>query len=276
MSEARFDNIEEFLIDINNFIENKCIDLSDFKWIEPIALSIIKALIELNPDFKFIQSSSQECNYYFDIMQNNNYDSTYIPLSVIKSGLTEKFVNKIIEKIIMSTPYKNGLAEEVTKENMSDYLKYAIAELINNARQHALSPIGVVVAAQYFPKIKKTQVVVTDCGIGFYKTLCSYYNIASESDALIESLKKGVTGGNIQLYGTRDNVGGGLYYLHTILNKTNGKLLMISNDGILKSANGKTNAAKTKYLWKGSIVGFEFSENNITSSFEDFLYEHPW
>ena len=59
-----------------------------------------------------------------------------------------------------------------------------------------------------------------------------------------------------------DNAGHGLYALKTIIEKTNGKLMIISNNGIVRldRRNHPTVQELQNTNWKGSIVTFEFFE----------------
>jgi len=74
-----------------------------------------------------------------------------------------------------------------------------------------------------------------------------------------------------------DNAGYGLYALKTIIEKTNGKLMIISNNGIVKLGRHYLTAQELQNTnWKGSIVAFEFFENEIEFSKDDFFRIYIW
>jgi len=56
----------------------------------------------------------------------------------------EKVVNKIMDN------FDNLNYED--KKDLKSYLDYMIGEILNNAIQHSLSPIGAIITGQYFPK----------------------------------------------------------------------------------------------------------------------------
>ncbi len=65
------------------------------------------------------------------------------------------------------------------RKDLYDYLYYMIGEVLNNALHHSLSPIGAIIAGQYFPNLKKIQICVVDRGVGFLSNLKRKYDVYS-------------------------------------------------------------------------------------------------
>ena len=112
------------------------------------------------------------------------------------------------------------------------------------------------------------QIVVVDRGVGFLHNIQKLYQVNTEQDAILKALEKGVSSPPAKIntyYSQNNNVGYGLYALKTIIEKTNGKLMIISNNGIVRlDRNNHLTVQELKNTnWKGSIVAFEFFEDEI-------------
>jgi sensor histidine kinase regulating citrate/malate metabolism len=153
-----------------------------------------------------------------------------------------------------------------------------VGEILNNAIQHSLSPIGAIITAQHFPTQRKLQIVVVDRGVGFLHNIQKRYQVNTEQDAILKALEKGVSSPPTKMYSNAiDNAGYGLYALKTIIEKTNGKLMIISNNSIVKLGRHYLTAQELQNTnWKGSIVAFEFFENEIEFSKDDFFRIYIW
>jgi len=269
--EFRFDNIEH---ELDNLIRttNNIVDISNYNFIEPVGMAILYALYE---DIGINLKNLGPTNSYVNVMFNKEYDSSknYIPIEKVRHGSIEKNVKHITAMIIGHKDFQN--LSNTDRKDLYDYLYYMIGEVLNNALHHSLSPIGAIIAGQYFPNLKKIQICVVDRGVGFLSNLKRKYNVYSESEAIKKALEKEVSCPPERPYSSSqvDHAGYGLFVLSEIIKHTQGKLKIISNDGaIYLNENGElysTDNISTE--WKGSIVVFEFYEKNINLSKDEFF-----
>ena len=142
-----------------------------------------------------------------------------------------------------------------------------ISEMMGNVISHSRSPYGGFVTAQYYPKEKMVQVVIIDGGVGFFSTLSKYFDVRNEGEAIQKSLERAVTGSN--KYSSYNNApkhaGLGLFFLSNILEATQGKLTIISNNTIFKYPGNTIDALETAF--KGSVVAFEIYVDSIDNDF---------
>ena len=123
--------------------------------------------------------------------------------------------------------------------------------------------------AQYYPQHKKVQFAIADKGCGFLENIqAKYPNITTEEDAILKAMERAVTASKNIVYGQTRNMGYGLYTLETILNATHGKMIIISNDKMMKLENGKKSVLDLSTNWEGVVVAFEFLEEHTEYEFE--------
>lgn len=251
---------------------------SAYSYIEPVGVTILKAIKQESPEIEIkLPNKDAPCFSYIKTLNEAHYDEskTYIPIEIVDNKNANKNKEKITSKIMNNF---NHLGDD-DKEDLRKYLDYMVREILNNAIQHSLSPIGAVIVGQYFPKQKKLQICVVDKGIGFLSNLKLRYDVKTEQEAILKALEKGVSSPPAKLnpyYSGEDNAGYGLYALKTMIEKTNGKLLIISNNGVVRfDEQGKSMQSISKN-WKGSIVVFEFFENEINFSIDDFFRIFIW
>jgi hypothetical protein len=273
--ELTFDNLHNHLCDFTE-IENSIIDVSGYDFVEPVGIAILKAIKQEVKDIEIKSDPNSRFYSYLKILNEASYDEsrTYIPLEVVKSGNIDISRDRLVKKIMRD--FKD--LESDDKEDLKRYLDYMVGEILNNAIQHSLSPIGAIITAQHFPTQRKLQIVVVDRGVGFLHNIQKRYQVNTEQDAILKALEKGVSSSPTKMYSNAiDNAGYGLYALKTIIEKTNGKLMIISNNGIVKLGRHYLTAQELQNTnWKGSIVAFEFFENEIEFSKDDFFRIYIW
>ena len=264
---------QNLIHDLNKFIKryNNKIDISKYTFIEPIGFTILKSL-SLDENTEIINIGKTR-NYMNTLFYNSYQRSkSYIPIEVVKTNLLEKATNRITDKIMesfQSLEYKDWI-------DLKGYVHYMIGEVLTNAIYHSLSPIGAVVSGQAFPNYKKVQICVVDRGIGFKRNLEKRYDVKSEEDAIELALKNGITSPpNLTnpYFSSINHAGYGLYVSKEIIKNTNGELKIISNDGAIHlDKDGKLKKySLTNSSWKGVIVAFEFYEEAINHSLNEFM-----
>jgi len=169
-------------------LESNPLDLSQLTWIEPVGLSLLKALKGLKRDLKIIPPRDMGVRNYIQIMnQGQDIDciscgNTYVPLCALPPNSRDKVdktSREIVDKLLKDPSFKK--MDDAYAADCNIYLSYMLTEVLNNAVDHADSSIDVIVCAQHFPKKKKTQVSIVDCGVGFQSTLsrCRFHSSSS-------------------------------------------------------------------------------------------------
>jgi len=277
--ELTFDDLHNNICDFTK-IENGTIDVSSYDYVEPVGIAILKAIKQEIEDVKILLNP--RIDDYANILNNSQYNKTrtYIPIEIVNMHNINENKEKVVNKIMDN--FDNLNYED--KKDLNSYLDYMVGEILNNAIQHSLSPIGAIITGQYFPKKRKLQIVVVDRGVGFLHNIQKRYQVNTEQDAILKALEKGVSSPPAKIntyYSQNNNVGYGLYALKTIIEKTNGKLMIISNNGIVRldRHNHLTVQELQNTDWKGSIVAFEFFEDEIEKinfTMEDFFRIYIW
>ncbi len=67
-----------------------------------------------------------------------------------------------------------------------------------------------------------------------------------------------------------------MYAMINILQQTDGRFVIISNDTLVRYVNGKYSVKKLVEPWKGVVVAFEFDEAKINFSMDDFKRNYLW
>lgn len=261
--EIKLQNVNDFVLLLNK----KNIEINNLSWIEPFGIAMLKSFINLNKvTYKFNACKSKVESYLSIILQANdiNESSSYM-FQEIKESNNEDVSNFIVNKLLEAIP-KNS-----DKADIKKYLNYMISEMLDNVISHSNSDGYNYIVAQYYPTLKKIQIAIVDTGIGFMNSLKTMHNPKDEKEAILKALEKEITGSNkFDTYGVQKHAGLGLYFLKRIVNKTNGNLVVISNDTIYSSfANKGENVEVIEYSeWKGSAVVFEFFIDNLDYEWE--------
>ena len=232
---------------------------------EPIAVTMIRAYKEHH------KYNGIFTNEYIDVMFGMSLEDcykgkTYTPIvNVSDRQDVERMRNSLINTISrqfshLSVPHLSDLKK---------YLNHMFSELLNNVADHSQSAIGGYAMAQYYPKKRKVQFAVADCGCGFLKNIAAKFtDIDNESDAVKKALERGITASSHLAYGQERNAGYGLYTLDTILKETNGKMTIISNEACLIMSGDIKDYFELETPWEGTVVAFEFLEENTEYEFE--------
>lgn len=174
---------------------------------------------------------------------------------------TEK-QNSFFEKLLIENLLKKkgvtNLSEKVLKE-----VSKSIIELFANARDHSASQQGVYIAGQFFPKKGKFDFTIVDLGIGIKQNVNAF---KKENLSGVEAIKWAVQRQNSTKIG--DPRGLGLALLKELIIKSNGKIEILSNDGLYRIKNGQEDLENLDFCFDGTIVNIEF---NIEKNKKYFL-----
>jgi len=264
--EFKFSNIEDLLEKLK---AAKHIYIPDLDWIDPVGITILKQYKVSNSEVNV--STSGKSHVYIDKLLHDSRDSIqdHLPLEHFDDHTNNiDEINTLLTQKILENA--ENLSPE-NKEDLSEYLKYMISEMMVNVVSHSRSQHGGFVAAQYYKEDNKVQVVIVDGGVGFLTTLSDHFDLKSEAEAIEKALEKEVTGSN--RFSPYSNVpkhaGLGLFFLSKILEATQGKLIMISNRTVFRYPENTFQELDTSF--RGTVIAFEIYENNLEDDLNTVL-----
>ncbi len=197
----------------------------------------------------------------------------YIRISVIKnSGELTTFITNMIPLLHASA-------------SQAEPIEYIMSELIRNVLEHANSPVGAVVCAQYFKKSNRVSIGVADLGLGIKKTINHSYAARTDAEAILLALRPGITGTTKKPGGTAQNAGAGLFFIKSIAKINRDFFVLYSGNSmykLLKDAPGKKvhlrmdpkedrhSLKEDLPYWQGTAVGIDITID-ANGSVGDFL-----
>ena len=196
-------------------------------------------------------------------LQEHESTGRFIPLTNIKDG---EGLTTFIEDLV---PLLH------TNPNQADSIKYTISELVRNVLEHAQTPQGAIVCAQYFKKTNRISLGVVDRGIGIKQSISASYVVQDDGEAIKMALIPGVTGTTSKPGGTETNAGAGLFIIKSIAKINQNFFVVYSGNGMykLKKIRGTIrlyadptddahSLRKDLPYWQGTAVGIDIFIND--------------
>ncbi len=171
-----------------------------------------------------------------------------------------------------------------TDPDQADAIKYTISELVRNVLEHAESPYGAMVCAQFFKKSSRVSIGVADVGVGIRSSISRAHLVDSDKRAIALALTPGVTGTTAAPGGTASNAGAGLFFVKSIAKVNRDFFVIYSGNALYKLLKTKTeritlNADPLKDrnsfsdnfpVWNGTAVGIDISTSQ-SQKFSELL-----
>lgn len=110
--------------------------------------------------------------------------------------------------------------------SVADPIRYVVSELGRNVLEHARSPVGGFVCAQYYKNQKRIAIGMADAGIGVAAAIRQSHKAADEATALKLALTPGISGATSRIGGNETNAGAGLFFIRSIA-KISGNFFLI-------------------------------------------------
>ena len=110
--------------------------------------------------------------------------------------------------------------------SVADPIRYVVSELGRNVLEHAQSPVGGFVCAQYCKNQKRIAIGMADAGMGVAAAIRQSHRAASEATALKLALTPGISGATPRIGGNETNAGAGLFFIRSIA-KISGNFFLI-------------------------------------------------
>lgn len=197
----------------------------------------------------------------------------FIPLTQIRSS------DELQEAIVQLIPLLHATPE------VADPIKYVFSEMVRNVLEHASSPVGAVVCAQYYKNKERLSIAIADAGIGVQDSIGRNHAVKSHADAIYLALTPGITGTTSRIGGNEFNAGAGLFFTKSIAALSRNYFAIYSGDCLYKMQQTKTHSQVVLHAdprrdrhklatglphWKGTIVGININVRH-GKAFEDLL-----
>lgn len=272
-------NIDPFLRSFDASHPDELVITSNKKWISvhPVVLSMVAALGlragRKNVRFADLEAKSkhylQRMNLFGIIgvksgisIKEHEPAGRFIPLTQItdSEGLT-RFLTDMVPLLHLGP-------------KQAEPIRYIVSELVRNVIEHAQSPDGAILCAQYYQKTNTIRIGIADTGVGIKKTINQAYSAKTHLEAVRLALTPGVTGTTSREGGTEANAGAGLFFIRSIA-KVNRDFFMIhSGDAMYKLLKSDMKSHTTLHAdpfkerhstgkgipaWNGTVVGIDIS-----------------
>lgn len=269
-------NIDSFLRGFHPASPESLQITSNPNWVSvhPVVLTMLAALgAKIKPQDIVIDHFNPKSKNYFERMGLFKYlglksdisitthesSGRFVPITQIKDPLSlDKFVADL-------TPLLHLEPKE------AEPIRYIVDELVRNVLEHARSPQGAFVAAQYYPKSNSIKIGVADTGIGIKQSISHSHSVASDLQAIRLALMPGITGTTAKEGGTSRNAGAGLFFIKSIAHANHSFFILYSGSGFYKLLKKNKDSLPfdpfidhhTKYhnlpKWSGTVVGVDVS-----------------
>lgn len=265
----------------NEEVNHLIVDFNDVKFMDTDNFVMLACLIESffirNCTVGFVGGTEGFNNHLFNIKfkeyWKEGFNRNKFTLSYNQTTLC---LWKISQDMIYSySIYARQYFERFTKNKDLIPLASNMDEVFNNIFDHSRSPITGYIITQYYPKNNRLSFSVCDFGIGIPTSINEAKNESEmkleDWKAILRALEKGFS-----VNSTPGNRGFGLNNILEFTESSNGRLLIISNNGIVeKKADNMYLAGSTNFNFSGTLIKVEvdlstFEEKDETDQIFDF------
>lgn len=270
-------NIDAFIRQIDNTNPEELRVTANQEWISvhPIVLAMVAAMgVNAKPKVSCEKMTARSAPYLvrmklFDFLgvdcgiKVNEHEPAgrFIPITQVKTS--EQLTDFLTEMV----PLLHLAPEQVRP------IKYIVSELVRNVLEHACTPHGAFLAAQYFKKSNRISIGIVDSGIGIRSSLGVSHATPDDLAALRLALTPGITGTTKREGGSEQNAGAGLFFIKSIANVNRDLFVIYSGNAMYKLLKRKSekirlfadpfkdrHSAKNDLpYWKGTAVGIDIS-----------------
>jgi len=153
-------------------------------------------------------------------------------------------------------------------------IRYILSELTRNVFEHANSPGGAILCAQYYKKSNSIKVGIVDRGVGIKKTISASHRAPTDAEAIRLALTPGITGTTNRIGGTDYNAGAGLFFIKSIATVNRNFFVIYSGNTMYKllkaNIHTKTRLYSDPYrdshsisenfpFWQGTVVAVDIN-----------------
>ncbi len=271
-------NIDPFLKKFDTSLPTVLEITANPRWISvhPMALTMIAAL-SLKTKTIRCETLKAKSKHYFERM--GLFDFLRIPsnMRITTHEPAGRFVP--LTRIRNSEELTTFITEMIPllhlEPTQAEPIRYVVSELVRNVLEHAQSPDGAIVAAQYYQKSNTIRIGIADTGVGIKQTITMSHSAATDLDAIRLALMPGITGTTRREGGTEYNAGAGLFYIKSIAKANHNFFVIYSGKAMYKLLKNNTKIVqlaadpfKDRHsveehlpFWRGTVVGIDISLN---------------
>lgn len=273
-------NIDPFLRSFDPSEPDRLEITANEKWISihPVVISMVAALgLRVKPEnihFAKLEAKSKHYLERIGLFKTIGVDSNikilehepagrFIPLTMVKNQ-TE--ASRVIVDLVPLLHLRPKQAEPI---------RYIVSELVRNVLEHARSPYGAILCAQFYKKTNIIRIGIVDTGIGITNSINISHHARDDLDAIRLALTPGITGTTARIGGTDSNAGAGLFFIKSIACTSRNFFILYSGNAMFKLLTRPV-AAKRRILnsdplkdrhsattglprWQGTVVGIDIS-----------------
>jgi len=155
---------------------------------------------------------------------------------------------------------------------VADPIRYVFSEMVRNVLEHAGSPVGAYVCAQYYKKSNRIAIGIADFGVGIQDTMKRFHRVTDDASAIRLALQPGFTGTTSRIGGTEFNAGAGLFFTKSIASLSRNIFLLYSGEALFKllrqpqdqlTLNADPAMDRHRFLkvpdWPGTAIGIDIA-----------------
>jgi anti-sigma regulatory factor (Ser/Thr protein kinase) len=146
----------------------------------------------------------------------------FIPLTNIRDAATLKATITDLVPLLHAPPA------------VADPIRYVFSEMVRNVLEHAGSPVGAYVCAQYYKRSNKISIGIADFGVGIRDTMKRFHPVPDDASAIRLALQPGVTGTTARIGGTEFNAGAGLFFTKSIASLSQNYFVLYTGSSVFK------------------------------------------
>ncbi len=248
------------------------------KWISvhPLILSMIAALgVGLEPSSIECEVLEAKSKHYLERMGLFHFLGIKSGIRVTEHEPAGRFVP--LTQIRTSSELTQFIGEVTPLLHLdplhAEPLRYIMSELIRNVLEHAQSPQGAFVCAQYYKKSNIVRIGIADAGIGIFRSIIQSHHPQNDLEAICLALTPGITGTTAREGGTEANAGAGLFFIKSIAVANNDFFVLYSGHALYKLLKRKGERIRLHAdplldrhskrdnlpVWHGTAVGIDLS-----------------
>ena len=160
-----------------------------------------------------------------------------------------EFSKKLLLENLLEKKGVTNLSQKALKK-----VSKSILELFENARQHSKSDKGIYIAGQFFPKKGKFDFTIVDLGVGIRHNVNDFLK---ETKSGSDSIKWAIQRQNST---NKDNPRGlGLALLKELIMKSNGKIEILSDNGLYSLIHKEEIFKDLDFNFNGALINIEFN-----------------
>ncbi|MDP1809208.1 MAG: ATP-binding protein [Actinomycetota bacterium] len=246
------------------------------KWISvhPVILSLVAAL-GLEADEIKCDTLTAKSAHYLERMGLFKFLGIESGIKIKEHESAGRFIpiNQIKNSDELSQFIKEMIPLLHLQPKQVEPIRYVVSELVRNVIEHATSPTGAIVSAQYYKKSNRIGIGIADTGVGIKKTINQSHAAESHMQAIRLALTPGITGTTKREGGTEFNAGAGLFFIKAIAKVNHDFFMLYSGDALYKLLKSKSerlyadpfidrhSQADDLPSWAGTVVGIDISLN---------------